>query len=234
MLGSPAMIHKLDRWAWLGGGCLAFIAGMINAVGYLSYAHQGVTHLTGTTTLAGLAIARGEWGEYLHLTLLVLAFAGGAGVSGYILRHSTLRLGRRYGVVLSLESGLLLAAAHWMTLNQESGSYFASMACGLQNAMASTYSGAVLRTTHISGMITDLGIGVGHWLRRLEVDTLRMRLYALLVSSFFAGGIAGSALFQRLSAHTLYVPAAITGSVAAVYSVYAHFRRRGHHPAATG
>ena len=218
------MIHKLDRWAWLGGVCLSFIAGMVNAVGYLSYAHQGVTHLTGTTTLAGLALARGHVLEYLHLSLLVLAFAGGAAVSGFILRHATLRLGRRYGLVLFLESLLLLAAAHWMTLHREGGSYFASMACGLQNAMASTYSGAVLRTTHVSGMITDLGIAVGHWLRRLEVDALRLRLYALLVSSFFLGGLAGAGLFQRLAAHTLYVPAAITGVTAALYSFYAHLR----------
>jgi uncharacterized membrane protein YoaK (UPF0700 family) len=49
------MIAKLPRWVWVGAALLAGIAGLINAVGFLSVARQGVTHLTGTTTLHGLA-----------------------------------------------------------------------------------------------------------------------------------------------------------------------------------
>jgi len=105
------------------------------------------------------------------------------------------------------------------------GSYFASAACGLQNAMASTYSGAVLRTTHLSGMFTDLGAALGHFLRGIPVDWIRVRLYAMLIGSFFLGGIAGSLLFATFGPATLYLPAAFTGTVAAGYTLYLLHRR---------
>ena len=39
------MIHKLPRWIWFGAAVLSFIAGIVNAVGFLGFQHQGVTHL---------------------------------------------------------------------------------------------------------------------------------------------------------------------------------------------
>ncbi|MDB6109551.1 MAG: putative rane protein, partial [Pedosphaera sp.] len=54
------MISKLPRWVLWGALMLAFIAGMINAVGFLGFQHQGITHLTGTTTLLGIALAHGS------------------------------------------------------------------------------------------------------------------------------------------------------------------------------
>ena len=61
------------------------------------------------------------------------------------------------------------------------GMYATACACGLQNAMVSTYSEAVVRTTHVSGMFTDLGIFLGHALRGLPVDSRRLRLCLLFV-----------------------------------------------------
>ena len=46
----------LPRWVWVGAGALACVAGMVNAVGFLGFEHQAVTHLTGTTTLFGIAV----------------------------------------------------------------------------------------------------------------------------------------------------------------------------------
>lgn len=220
------MISKLPRWAWVGGAVLAGIAGMVNAVGFLSYDHQAVTHLTGTTTLLGLAAAGPDRREMLHLLTVIAAFVGGAALSGFVIEHSTLRLGRRYGVVLALEAALLAAAAMLMGSRAALGSYFASAACGLQNAMASSYSGTVLRTAHLTGMFTDLGVVLGHWLRGVEADWRRFRLCANLVAAFAAGGLLGALCYRGFGARTLYIPAALTGFVAAVYSGYAHRRRR--------
>jgi uncharacterized membrane protein YoaK (UPF0700 family) len=93
--------------------------------------------------------------------------------------------------------------------------------------MASTYSGSVLRTTHLSGMFTDLGAACGHFLRGAAVDWIRVRLYGMLIASFGAGGVAGALLFQVFSFETLYIPAALTGAVAITYVTYAHWKRRG-------
>ena len=204
---------------------MAGIAGTVNAVGFLSYAHQAVTHLTGTTTLISLAAVNREVAVWLHLLTVVGSFVAGAAVSGFLIQHNTLKLGRRYGVVLMIESVLLACAAALMKSHNMVGSYFASAACGLQNAMAGTYSGSLVRTTHLSGMFTDLGAALGHWARGIGVDWVRVRLCGVIIVSFAIGGVIGAILFDHLQFATLYVPAALTGVVGIGYTAYAHTRR---------
>jgi uncharacterized membrane protein YoaK (UPF0700 family) len=216
---------KLPRWVLFGGMLLAFIAGIINATGFLGVQHQGITHLTGTTTLLGTAIGQGDVARMLHFAAMIGAFVAGCVASGVIIQDSTLRLGRRYGVVLTIEAMLLIVAVPLLGSGHPAGDYLASAACGLQNAMASTYSGAVLRTTHVSGTLTDLGIFLGHWLRGLPIDVRRARLLSALVVSFLAGAVAGTVLFQAWSYGALYVPAAVTGGIGIGYGLYSHWRR---------
>lgn len=214
------MISKLPRWVAVGGAALAFIAGVINAVGFLGFYHQGLTHLTGTTTLLGIAVAQQNFHAVLRLLAFIGSFVAGAMASGAIIQDSTLKLGRRYGLALVVESLLLFAAVPLLRFGSYGGDCLASCACGLQNAMVSTYSGATLRTTHMSGVFTDLGVFLGHWIRRLPVDFRRLRLWLLLVSSFGGGGTVGALCFARLGYNTLLVPAALTGAVGLAYGIY--------------
>ena len=225
------MIHKLDPWAWVGGAALAGIAGMVNAIGVLSYSHQAVTHLTGTASMLGIGLGAGDLAAAGHLLLVVIAFLAGAVLSGFIIQRQTLKLGRRYGVALGVEGLLLAVAALLMRRHHEAGSYFASAAFGLQNAMATTYSGAILRTTHVTGIVTDLGAILGHALRGLEIDASRVRLYLLLLGAFIGGGAIGGVLFRVVGTDALFYPAALIFVAAAGYGVYAHYRKL--HPSAT-
>lgn len=215
---------QLPRWVWIGAGALASVAGMVNVVGFLGFEHQAVTHLTGTTSLLGAAITHGDERAVWHLLGLVVAFMIGAALSGVIVQDSALRLGRRYGVTLALESLLLFAAIPLFKQQQIFGALLAAMACGLQNAMATTYSGAVVRTTHLSGMFTDLGIGLGHALRGMPLPKRRLMLSALIIAGFLAGGVAGAWLFRRLGYDALLVPATLTGLVGFGYAGYRQWR----------
>jgi uncharacterized membrane protein YoaK (UPF0700 family) len=216
------MISKLPRWAWIGSGVLAFIAGTINSIGFLGFAHQGITHLTGSATLFGIAAASGDLVSALHLAGVVGAFFTGCVFGGFLIQDSTLKLGRRYGVALVIESVLLLLAVPLLNRQSNLGDYFASCAMGLQNGMVSTYSGAVLRTTHLTGVFTDLGIFIGHRLHGLQVDKLRVRLCLVLLGTFLGGVIAGTMGFAHFGYGTLYFPAALTGCVGGAYSIYYH------------
>ena len=216
----------LPRWVWLGAGLLACVAGMVNVVGYLGFEHQAVTHLTGTTTLLGEAVAKRDLRAISHLAGVALAFMAGAALSGMIVQDSTLKLGRRYGVALLLESLLLFAAIPLFRQGQLAGALLAAMACGLQNAMATTYSGAVIRTSHLSGMFTDLGIGLGHALRGLPLPKRRLLLCGLIISGFFGGAVLGALLFVRFGYAALAVPAAITGSIGLGYAGYRQLQLR--------
>lgn len=215
----------LPRWVWVGAIALACVAGMVNVIGYLGFEHQAITHLTGTTSLLAAAVANGDLRAASHLLGVVLAFFSGAALSAVIVQDSTLHLGRRYGVVLAIESMLLLAAVPLFQGGQIWGALAAAMACGLQNAMVTTYSGAVVRTSHLSGMFTDLGIGLGHALRGMPLQPRRLMLSGLIIGGFFAGGVIGALLFVRIGYNALYLPAALTGSTGIGYVIYRHLRR---------
>lgn len=219
------MLQKLGAWAWIGGASLAAIAGMVNAVGFLGSGHQAVTHLSGTTTLLSVAVSLLDVPALLHLGATLLAFLAGAALSGFIIQRQTLKLGRRYGAALAIEGCLLFAAALLLRRDHISGAWFAASAAGLQNAMATTYSGAILRTTHVTGIVTDIGSALGHALRGLEIDRARLRLHLLVLAGFLSGGVVGAALFRLHGADALFYPAALTFAVAITYSLYAHFKR---------
>jgi uncharacterized membrane protein YoaK (UPF0700 family) len=214
------MISKLPRWVWTGAWALAFVAGMVNVVGLLGFEHQAVTHLTGTTSMLAAALASLDHTSALHFAAIIGSFLAGTVLSGFLIQDSTLQLGRRYGVALLIESMLLGMAVPLLYRNSAFGIYAASCACGLQNAMVSTYSGAVVRTTHLSGMFTDLGIFLGHTLRRLPVDARRLRLCFVVISGFLVGGIAGAAAFRQWSYSALLIPAGFTAAAALIYGLY--------------
>ncbi len=219
---------QLPRWVWIGAGSLACIAGMINVIGFIGFQHQAITHLTGNTSLLGAAIAHGDVAAMLRLGGMALAFLAGAMLSGMIVQDSTLRLGRRYGVVLVIESVMLFLAVPLFAAQSIRGPLLAAAACGLQNAMATTFSGAVIRTTHLSGMFTDLGIGIGHALRGMPLQRRRLLLSVLIISSFLAGGIIGGWLFVRIGYDALLFPAGMTGLVGIGYVAYRQFAMLHH------
>lgn len=204
----------------MGAWVLAFVAGMVNVTGLLGIERQAITHLTGTTTMLAAAVANLDAGKTLHFATAILSFVVGCVISGFLIQDSTLRLGRRYGAALFLESLLLCAAVPFLRRDNMLGIYFASCACGLQNAMVTTYSGSVVRTTHLSGMFTDLGIFIGHAARGLPVDLRRLRLCLLIISAFLAGGIVGTVAFNRMSYAALFIPGVFTAVIAFTYAIY--------------
>jgi uncharacterized membrane protein YoaK (UPF0700 family) len=214
------MAERLASWVWIGAAALACVAGIVNVVGFLGFEHQAISHLTGNTSLLSAALVNGDGHATAHLAASIAAFVGGAVLSGLIIQDSTLRLGRRYGVVLTIEALLLLAAVPFFQHRQIAGALCAAMACGLQNAMATTYSGAVVRTSHVSGMFTDLGIMLGHALRGMAVPQRRLGLCVVVIVFFFAGGVLGAILFTRFQYDALYLPAAMTGVSGVAYMAY--------------
>ena len=214
------MAERLAGWVWVGAAALACVAGIVNVVGFLGFQHQAITHLTGNTSLLGAALAAGDVPGAARLLGAIAAFVAGAALSGVIIQDSTLRLGRRYGVVLALESALLLLAVPLFQQQHFGGVLAAAVACGLQNAMATTYSGAVVRTSHLSGMFTDLGIMLGHAARGMPLAQRRLWLCVLVIAFFFLGGLSGAWLFGALGYGALYVPAALTGVTGVSYVAY--------------
>lgn len=66
-------------------------------------------------------------------------------------------------------------------------------------------------------MITDLGTFIGHWIRGMKVDRIRLRICMSTVGGFLLGGICSALLFKRVGSATLYVPAALALVLAVTY-----------------
>jgi len=219
------MIRQLPRWIWLGAILLAFSGGLINAVAMGGFSHNAVSHVTGTITKSAMAFATQDGQGFVISTGLVMAFLAGAIVSGMIVGNEHLRLGRRYGVALILESTLLVLAYALFALGIHEGELFASAACGLQNAMVATYSGAAIRTTHLTGIVSDIGSIIGNLIARRPVDWRQFLLLGTILSSFYAGSTIGTTLFARLSFVAILVPAVLTLLTGLSYIVYVSYRR---------
>lgn len=211
----------------MGAAVLSLSAGLINAVAFSGFSHNAVTHVTGTVTKGAMALASGDFTAYFLSTGLIMAFGAGAVISGIIIGNEHLRLGRRYGLALILESGLLALSYYLFTRGIREGELFASAACGLQNAMVATYSGNAIRTTHMTGVVSDLGSLVGNFLARRKVDARQFLLLSTVFIHFYLGGCIGTYLFRTFQFGAILAPTALTlltGIAYFVYRVHKHVR----------
>jgi uncharacterized membrane protein YoaK (UPF0700 family) len=151
---------------------------------------------------------------------IIASFFAGSVLAGFLIGDGRLRMGRRYGFALAIESVLLLFSTYGFVRGWLAGEYFASMAAGLQNAMASTYSEAIIRTTHMTGVLTDIGSLVGNKIRGIQVDDRRIKLLLIIFFSFWLGGVSGAVCYQHLNAWAMLVPAVIIGLSSVGYEIF--------------
>ncbi len=203
------MITKLPKWILIGGGVLAFSAGCVNATVLMGFTGLSVSHVTGNVTLFSSAIAHRDWSDLFFICALLLSFLFGAVMSGYIVGQESLKLGKHYGIALFIES-LLLAISTFLFLHHVYlGQLTSAMACGLQNAMVATYSGAVIRTTHLTGLTSDMGASIGNWLAGREVSKPTVIFQAIIWYCFCGGAVLGAFLYDRIGYQALFIPTTI-------------------------
>lgn len=206
---------------------LALIAGFVNGV-LIALAGQPVSHLTGTVARVSQDVVAGR---ALDLALVVPVFGAffvGAAASGAIVGTRRLLPGRRYGGVLVLEGLLIAGSGVALGVRPLVGVVLAAAACGLQNGMAASFYGVIVRTTHLSGIITDLAVLTGHWLRRRPVEGWRALFQSSVIAAFAAGGVLGALGGRRGGPLVLLAPATLCVAGGLVYAraVSQHRRAR--------
>lgn len=156
------MLDKLPKWILYGGCILAFNAGCVNSTALVGFTHLSASHVTGNVTLFASAFAEQQFDQMAMVCIVLLSFLFGAVISGFVVGSTSLQAGRRYGLALLIEAMLLIASLALFSFHLFWGQVFAAMACGLQNSMVATYSGAVIRTTHLTGLTSDMGSAIGN------------------------------------------------------------------------
>jgi uncharacterized membrane protein YoaK (UPF0700 family) len=208
--------ERTDRNNLHLGMTLCFVAGATNAGGFLAVG-QYTSHMTGI--LSGLA---DNW-VLGHFTLIIsavaslLMFMAGA-ITSTLLINWARRRGSRclYAEPLMLEALLLLCFG---LLGAQLDSHSSSLVpltvlllcfiMGLQNAIITKISKAVIRTTHLTGLITDISIELGrlfYWNRnpstpdaiKVLCDRPHLKVQASLVMAFFFGAVLGAYGFSHL------------------------------------
>lgn len=200
---------------------LAFTAGLVDVSGYLGL-RQFTSHMTGTVAAMAAGLGEREESVVLRCAMVVGSFLLGAAMCAVVVNFSRRRDRESlYALPVFLESVILAAigctgpgrtaALDWLLL---SGLGFAM---GLQNAIITKISDAHIRTTHITGTMTDIGIELGRalYLNRdpaqppVQVRRERLALLVLLAGCFTSGAVLASFTFPRAGFHVFLPLAAI-------------------------
>jgi uncharacterized membrane protein YoaK (UPF0700 family) len=210
-------------WVFAGAVSLAGLAGFINVV-VLGFFHVPVSHMSGAVSRLSTDVALGNRGDVREILSIVLGFLVGATFSGTLIGGRRLVPGRRYGVALVVEGIVLAVATLLLVRGAAAGVMLAALACGIQNAMASSYYGLVIRTTHVTGIVTDLGVMLGHWLRHRRFHPWKFLLLLSILVGFFGGGVVGAVASARIGVRALGMASAGCLLAGAVYWAWRHAR----------
>ncbi len=100
--------------------------------------------------------------------------------------------------------------------------YLVSLTCGLQNGMCTTFSGAVIRTTHMTGILTDIGLILGQaiFYPRTRKHIWKLKVLLPLYGTFCLGGVIGWFAYQILLSKAILIPSAIVGILGITHVCY--------------
>lgn len=218
-------LYRERPWVFFYGSLLAGVAGYVNVV-LLGIYHVPVSHMTGAVSRLAVDISMHNTRDLYGALAIFLGFLAGAVLGGVLIGGTQIHPGRRYGIAMMTEGGLL--GCSFVLLNQGTlgGIPLAATACGLQNAMASSYCGLIIRTTHVSGMVTDIGVLLGQWIRYRRLEFWKLALLASLLSGFFLGGLLGGYGFAQFGIPAL-LPVALGCFLTGMF--YFEWRRRHRH-----
>jgi len=207
-----------------GGCCLAFGAAFAN-IGVVLHTGISVSHLTGDISRLSLELSRSTPAilpEALRVGVAALSFFAGAFLSGLLIHHPSLDFARPYGRTITGIGLLFLSSGFLIGRFPVTGIAFAAFGCGLQNSLATRYRGIVLRTTHLTGLITDFGITLGMSVRGFDIPSWKILVPGILTAAFFLGGICSSAIFFLCPLNTILIAGIAYTSAGIFWTICKH------------
>lgn len=203
---------------------LAFVAGLVNVVGFLAV-QRLTTNVTGHFAFFVDEFFKLNLLQAFIYFLYILFFLLGSFVSNFIVEIISRKSERYiYVVPTGVESIILLIIAlaghSLITKNPNLIACSLLFAMGLQNSLVTGISNSVVRTTHLTGLFTDLGIELSQlfFYKTIEqkkklISSIKLRLS--IISFFFIGGVIGGIFYTRFGIYTLVIGslALVTGLI---------------------
>ena len=192
---------------------LSFVAGIVNVVGVLSLATL-TTNVTGQFAFFSEEIIKKDYSKAISFLLFILFFLTGAFVSNFIVEISLRKnIKTAHAIPMFFEIAILcfvvLSQDWFLTFeNHHYVAYILLFAMGLQNALVTQISQSTVRTTHLTGLFTDLGIELSQLffykktpIYKMLTRNISLRLSIILF--FFLGCTLGGFLYTVLKLNTL-------------------------------
>ena len=211
-------------------GLLSSVAGALNAVGFL-IAGSFTANMTGNISAFADTLADGAVLISLSFAGLVVAFIFGAGMAALAIQAGERKKIRSiYALAIAAEAVVLLLLSAALVLaplgmHETFLVVILSFVMGLQNAVTTMISRARVRTTHVSGMATDIGIELAALVGgdASRQDALpKLSLHSLTLACFAVGGVCGALLFGFVGYWLFVIAAAILLLIAAPEALRAH------------
>lgn len=195
---------------------LCVTAGFVNAAGFLGFSVL-TTNVTGHAALFAERIAMQDWQTTRVVALWMFLFLSGAFISSLIV--STIGRNQRFSYVIPILIELLIlvaigiAAPRYYDGSLVTKEFFAGsllFVMGLQNALVSMISGSVVRTTHLTGTFTDLGIEFAQVIQKGNRDNTalhsRIKLRVAIILFFLFGALLGAYFFTSFGFPAFLLP----------------------------
>jgi len=208
---------------------LSFVAGLVNVAGFLSV-QRLTTNVTGHFAFFVDEVFKLNISGSLVFFLYILLFLAGSFVSNLLIEITSRRNERYIYIIPALLELLILVLIGIYGDALAPGhpdmiAYALLFSMGLQNALVTRISDALVRTTHLTGLFTDLGIELSQlfFYRTVEQKArllLNIRLRARIIVFFFTGGVVGGVFYGYLTLKVLLIAA----TVLILGLVYDHLR----------
>lgn len=193
----------------------AMVAGIINVAGVIAFL-AFTTNVTGHVALLARKVSAQDVEEVVTVFAWLLMFFMGAFVSHFLVRTFERRsLYLAHGIPIFLEMIILLFVAvygnHFFDgtdLEREVIIGAMMFAMGLQNSLVSTISGGLIKSSHLTGLFTDVGADVAEWLhpRTEKTEAVKNRLYVrfTVLGFYFIGALVGGYFFELFNFRVFY------------------------------
>jgi len=197
------------------GILLAFNSGYINGCClkgmFVDSTKQAVAAVTGAYTTSAIALADGRL-EFFLLQMKVLAsFITGSAIGGALIPNpKTYELGENTGTSFLLAAACLFASNYLAGGKSPSSNwifYFAAIANGIQNSVTSVHTANLCRTSHYSGISSDIGTFSGQIIGGNQANAFKLKVFLSLAISFWLGGYVSFFVSDIYTSSSLLFPA---------------------------
>lgn len=192
---------------------LSFVSGIVNAMAIIAMGGT-VAHHTGNASHVGRLLGS----DAARFAALMVAYFAGATLAGYCKADGEALYNRRYSP--GMLAAAVAVAAGGVIFNSSENAVVAlsllSFSQGIQNAICRRCGSLPVCTTHMTGYLTDAGMGTGAWLLTGGKEPLatRPKFFLLSILAFVVGGTAAKLLLDLFGILSAVVPALAMGLIA--------------------